>query len=66
MKAVREIWWQIKTFIEGMIVVLTYEDDPEMWDNPPQAGADSPQNGEGKETEWLRSRTPWGIGSLAT
>lgn len=34
MKAVREIWWQIKTFIEGMIVVLTYEDDPEMWDNP--------------------------------
>lgn len=34
MKAVREIWWQIKTFIEGMIVVLTYEDDPELWDNP--------------------------------
>lgn len=34
MKAVREIWWQIKTFIEGMIVVLTYEDDPELWDYP--------------------------------
>lgn len=34
MKVLREIWWQIKTFIEGMIVVLTYEDDPELWDNP--------------------------------
>lgn len=34
MKVLREIWWQIKTFIEGMIVVLTYEDDHEMWDNP--------------------------------
>lgn len=33
MKVLREIWWQIKTFIEGMIVVLTYEDDPELWDN---------------------------------
>lgn len=34
MKVLKEIWWQIKTFIEGMIVVLTYEDDPELWDNP--------------------------------
>ena len=34
MMVVREIWWQIKTLIEGMIVVLTYEDDPELWDNP--------------------------------
>ena len=34
MKVLREIWWQIKTFIEGMIVVLTYEDDPELWENP--------------------------------
>lgn len=34
MKVLREIWWQIKTFIEGMIVVLTYEDDSELWDNP--------------------------------
>lgn len=34
MKVLREIWWQIKTFIEGMIVVLTYEDDPELWDSP--------------------------------
>ena len=34
MKVLREIWWQIKTFIEGMIVVLTYEDDPELWDTP--------------------------------
>lgn len=34
MKLIKEIWWQLKTFIEGMSVVLTYEDDPEMWDNP--------------------------------
>ena len=34
MKAVREIWWQIVWFFEGLSMALTYEDDPELWDNP--------------------------------
>ena len=34
MKGIREIWWQVKTFFEGLAVVFTYEEDPELWDNP--------------------------------
>ena len=34
MKLLKEIWWQIVWFFEGICVVLTYEDDPELWDNP--------------------------------
>lgn len=34
MKVLREIWCQVKTFFEGLAVVYTYEDDPELWDNP--------------------------------
>jgi hypothetical protein len=34
MKVLTEIWWQIVWFFEGLSVALTYEDDPEMWDNP--------------------------------
>ena len=34
MKGIKEIWWQVKTFFEGLSVVYTYEDDPELWDNP--------------------------------
>lgn len=34
MKGLKEIWWQVKTFFEGLAVVYTYEDDPELWDAP--------------------------------
>ena len=34
MKVLREIWWQIVWFFEGLCMALTYEDDPELWDNP--------------------------------
>lgn len=38
MKVLKEIWcqawWQVKTFFEGLAVVYTYEDDPELWDAP--------------------------------
>ena len=34
MKLIKEIWGQVKTFFEGLSVVYTYEDDPELWDAP--------------------------------
>ena len=34
MKVLKKIWWQIVWFFEGMCMALTYEDDPELWDNP--------------------------------
>lgn len=38
MKVLKEIWcqawWPVKTFFEGLAAVYTYEDDPELWDNP--------------------------------
>ncbi len=34
MKVLKEIWWQIVWFFEGLSVVYTYEEDPELWDNP--------------------------------
>lgn len=34
MKGLKEIWCQVKTFFEGLAVVYTYEDDPELWDAP--------------------------------
>lgn len=38
MKGLKEIWCQarglVKTFFEGLAVVYTYEEDPELWDAP--------------------------------
>lgn len=38
MKGLKEIWrqarWQVKTFFEGLAVVYTYEEDPELWGAP--------------------------------
>lgn len=30
----KEIWWQIVWFFEGLSVIYTYEEDPELWDCP--------------------------------
>ena len=31
---VKDIWWSIRYIIEGMVIALSGEEDPELWDNP--------------------------------
>ncbi len=31
---VKETWEKIVWFIKGMAVVMSFEEDPELWDNP--------------------------------
>ena len=30
----KDIWWSIQYIIEGMVIALSDEEDPELWDNP--------------------------------
>ena len=34
MKDNKDIWWSIRYIIEGMVIALSDEEDPELWDNP--------------------------------
>ena len=31
---VKDIWWSIRYIFEGMVIALSDEEDPELWDNP--------------------------------
>ena len=30
---VKDIWWSIRYIFEGMVIALSGEEDPELWDN---------------------------------
>lgn len=31
---VKDIWWSVRYIFDGLVIALSDEEDPELWDNP--------------------------------